>query len=44
MTMFGPAGQSQPRVAAVGHGIDQLVKVNSRWLIKSRNVNPGASD
>jgi uncharacterized protein (TIGR02246 family) len=45
MTMFGPAGRGgQPRVAAVGHGIDQLVKVNSRWLIKSRNVNPGASE
>jgi SnoaL-like domain len=45
MTVFGPAGKNeQPRVAAVGHGIDQLVKVNSKWLIKSRNVNPGAVD
>jgi len=45
MTVFGAVGQGgQPRVAAAGHGIDQLVKVNSKWLIKSRNVNPGNSD
>lgn len=45
MTVFGPAGKGdQPRIAAVGHGIDQLVKANSKWLIKSRNVNPGAVD
>jgi SnoaL-like protein len=42
MTVFGAVGQ--PRVAAAGHGIDQLVKVNSKWLIKSRNVNPGNVD
>jgi hypothetical protein len=41
MTMFGPAEQGgQPRVAAVGRGIDELVKVNGHWLIKSRNVAP----
>jgi hypothetical protein len=45
MTVFGPAGRGgQPRVAAVGHGVDQLVKVNGKWLIKSRNVSPGDSD
>jgi uncharacterized protein (TIGR02246 family) len=41
MTMFGPAEQGgQPRVAAVGRGIDELVKVDGRWLIKARNVAP----
>ena len=39
MTMFGPAKQGdQPRVAAVGQSVDTLVRVNGRWLIKSRNV------
>lgn len=41
MTMFGPAEQgAAPRVAAVGRGIDELVRVNGHWLIKSRNVAP----
>jgi hypothetical protein len=41
MTMFGPAEQGgQPRVAAVGRGIDELVRVNGHWLIKARNVAP----
>jgi len=45
MTVFGAAGRGgQPRVAAAGHGIDLLVKVNGKWLIKSRNVNPGNAD
>ena len=39
MTMFGPAKQGdQPRVAAVGQSVDALVRVNGKWLIKSRNV------
>lgn len=42
MTVFGAAGQdTSPRVAASGHGVDELVRVNGRWLIKSRNVTPG---
>ena len=40
-TVFGgPAGaQTPPRVAAVGRGMDDVVKVNGKWLIESRNVS-----
>jgi uncharacterized protein (TIGR02246 family) len=42
MTTFAGAGQggTPPRVAAVGRSIDELVRVNGKWLIKSRNVAP----
>jgi uncharacterized protein (TIGR02246 family) len=41
MTVFGAAGQgTAPRVAAAGRGVDDLVRVNGEWLIKSRNVAP----
>lgn len=41
MTVFGPAGEgATPRVAAAGRGVDELVRVNGRWLIASRNVAP----
>lgn len=41
LTVFGAAGQGQaPRVAAAGRGVDELVKVDGKWLIKSRNVAP----
>ena len=41
MTVFGAAGQATPpRVAAAGHSLDQLVRVNGRWLIRSRDVAP----
>jgi uncharacterized protein (TIGR02246 family) len=44
MTVFGPAGQgTQPRIAAVGNSVDLLVRVNGKWLIKSRNVRPTGS-
>ena len=44
-TVFGGVGRgSQPRVAAAGHGVDDLVKINGKWLIKIRNVSPGTSD
>ena len=44
-TVFGAVGRGgQPRVAAAGHGVDDLVKVNGKWLIKIRNVSPGDSD
>jgi hypothetical protein len=44
-TVFAPTGRgAQPRVAAAGHGVDDLVKVNGKWLIKMRNVSPGDSD
>jgi len=41
MTVFaGPPDARAPRVAAVGHGVDDLVRVNGKWLIKLRNVAP----
>lgn len=41
MTVFGAAGRDTPvRVAAVGRGVDELVRANGQWLIKSRNVAP----
>jgi uncharacterized protein (TIGR02246 family) len=41
MTVFGAAGPETPvRVAAAGRGVDQLVRVNGQWLIKSRDVAP----
>jgi uncharacterized protein (TIGR02246 family) len=41
LTAFGAAGQDTPlRVAAVGRSVDELVRVNGRWLIKTRNVAP----
>jgi uncharacterized protein (TIGR02246 family) len=44
-TVFGAAGRGgQVRVAAAGHGVDDLVKINGKWLIRIRNVSPGTSD
>ncbi len=44
-TVFGAVGRGgQVRVAAAGHAVDDLVKVNGKWLIKVRNVNPGTAD
>lgn len=41
MTVFGAVGaDTPPRVAAAGRGVDQLVRVNGQWLIKSRDVAP----
>jgi hypothetical protein len=38
-TVFGPAKQGDPvRIAAAGYGIDELVRVNGKWLIKLRDV------
>ncbi len=41
-TVFGgPAGQQPPpNVAAVGRGVDDVVRVDGKWLIQSRNVSP----
>ena len=40
-TVFGAQGQQTPvRVAAAGRSVDELVRVNGQWLIKSRNVAP----
>ncbi len=38
LTMAAASGDSPARVAAVGVGADELVKVNGQWLIKVRNV------
>ena len=41
MTVFaGPPGTLSARVAAVGHGVDDLVRVDGRWLIRLRDVAP----
>jgi hypothetical protein len=38
-TVFGPAKQGDPvRIAAAGYGIDDIVRVNGKWLIKLRDV------
>jgi hypothetical protein len=40
-TLFAGSGQqTPPRVAAVGRGVDELVRVNGQWLIKARDVAP----
>jgi len=41
MTAFEGIGREvAPRVAAVGRAVDDLVRVNGKWLIKKRNVGP----
>ncbi len=41
MTVFGSAEPgAAPNVAAVGRGVDELVKIDGKWLIQSRNVAP----
>lgn len=41
MTVFAAAGpETPPRVAAAGRGVDELVRLNGRWLIKVRDVAP----
>jgi len=40
-TVFGALGQDTPvRVAAAGRSVDDLVRLNGKWLIKTRNVTP----
>jgi hypothetical protein len=41
MTVFAAQPQPQPpQVAAAGRGVDEVVRVDGKWLIKSRNVAP----
>jgi hypothetical protein len=41
LTVFGAAGPgTAPNVAAAGYGVDELVKVDGKWLIKVRDVAP----
>lgn len=39
LTMAAASGDSPARVAAVGVGVDELVKVDGQWLIRVRNVS-----
>lgn len=39
-TVFGAAGDTPVRVAAAGRSVDEVVRVDGQWLIKSRNVAP----
>lgn len=40
-TVFGAAGpDTPPRIAAAGRGIDDMVKIDGQWYIKTRNVAP----
>jgi hypothetical protein len=41
MTVFAQAGPNVPaRVAGVGREVDELVRLNGRWLIQTRDVAP----
>jgi uncharacterized protein (TIGR02246 family) len=41
MTAFASGGKEvPPRVAAVGRSVDDLVRVNGKWLIRLRDVAP----
>lgn len=41
MTVFEGSGpEVPPRVAAAGRSVDELVRLNGRWLIRSRDVTP----
>lgn len=41
MTVFGASGpETQPRIAASGRGVDEVVRVDGEWLIQSRDVAP----
>ena len=41
LTARAAGGQDQPlQVLAVGRSVDELVRLNGRWLIQTRNVQP----
>jgi 3-phenylpropionate/cinnamic acid dioxygenase small subunit len=41
MTVFEGVGRDvKPNVAAAGRGIDEIVRVNGKWLIQKRDVQP----
>jgi hypothetical protein len=41
VTVFGAVGQNVPvRVAAAGRSVDQLVRLNGKWVIQTRDVAP----
>jgi SnoaL-like domain len=41
LTMRAASGDTPASVAAVGVGVDEVVKVKGKWLIQVRNVNAG---
>ena len=44
-TVFGGPGiEPTPRVAAVGNGVDDVVKLDGKWLIAKRNVQPSQEE
>ena len=41
ITAMAAGGANTPlRVAGVGRSVDELVRLNGQWLIKTRNVSP----
>lgn len=40
LTVSGAAGGNPVGILAAGRGVDDLVKVDGQWLIRSRNVAP----
>jgi hypothetical protein len=41
MTVYGTTGPNAPtRVNSVGRAVDQLVRLDGKWLIQSRNISP----
>jgi uncharacterized protein (TIGR02246 family) len=41
ITVFADGGEKRPaRVAAAGREVDELVRTNGQWLLKSRDVSP----
>ena len=40
LTASAAAGETPLRVVAVGRSVDELVRLNGKWLIKTRNVAP----
>jgi uncharacterized protein (TIGR02246 family) len=40
MTVFGAEGSTPPRVAAAGRELDEIVRVNGKWLLRVRDVAP----
>lgn len=40
MALFGATDGNPPRVATVGREANEVVRVNGRWLIRSRTVSP----
>jgi len=44
VTVINGAKQGDQAQVQAGYGIDEFVRLNGKWLIKSRNVNAGATN